>query len=96
MNYCVHTIMYGYFALRAARIRVSRWVQQTITILQLIQMFVGCWINYLALNYKRQGYLCTTSTSNIILSFALYTSYLVLFAHFFYQSYIRKVKVRVD
>ncbi|CAF1005593.1 unnamed protein product [Rotaria sordida] len=90
MNYCVHTIMYGYFALRAARIRLPRFLQQFITILQLIQMIIGCFINLAALNYKQHGYLCATSDINIKLSLALYASYLILFVHFFYTSYLQK------
>lgn len=96
MNFCIHAIMYGYFALRAIRIRVPRAIQQLITILQLTQMLVGCVINLSALDYKRQGFVCDTTTENIIVSLILYASYLALFAHFFYQTYIRKSKVRLD
>jgi elongation of very long chain fatty acids protein 6 len=86
--------MYGYFALRAARIKVPRFVQQSITLLQLIQMIAGCIVNVSAFNYKQQGYSCDTSTTNIILSLALYASYLTLFAHFFYTSYVQKDSMR--
>lgn len=88
MNYCVHTIMYGYFALRAARIRVPRSLQQGITLLQLIQMIIGCMINLAALEQKRHGKLCATSETNIYISLAMYASYLLLFAHFFYSTYL--------
>ena len=54
MNYCVHTIMYGYFALRAARIRLPSTCQQLITLLQLIQMIIGCIVNIAAAYYKQQ------------------------------------------
>lgn len=90
MNYCVHTVMYGYFALRAARVRIPRFVQQFITILQLSQMIIGGIINIAAFNYKQQGYACGTSYNNIILSLILYSTYLFLFVHFFYMSYFRK------
>jgi elongation of very long chain fatty acids protein 6 len=90
MNYCVHTIMYGYFALRAARIRVPRFAQILITVLQIIQMIAGCIVNLSALNYKQEGHPCTISTTNIKLSLALYASYFILFAHFFYTTYLRK------
>ncbi len=90
MNYCVHTVMYGYFAFRAARIRLPRSLQQFITILQLIQMIIGCIVNLAAFNYKKQGYSCATSFINIEISLVLYASYLLLFAHFFYMSYVRK------
>lgn len=90
MNYVVHTIMYGYFALRAARVRLPRYFQQFITVLQLVQMVIGCFINISAFNYKKQGYACATSDTNIKISLLLYASYLILFAHFFYNSYLRK------
>ncbi len=90
MNYCVHTIMYGYFALRAARFRLPQLFQQFITILQLIQMIVGCVVNIAAFHYKQQGYTCATSYMNIVVSLGLYASYLLLFAHFFYTSYLSK------
>ncbi|CAF0919174.1 unnamed protein product [Rotaria sordida] len=90
MNYCVHTIMYGYFALRAARIRLPRFLQQFVTILQLVQMIIGCFINLAVFNYKQHGYFCATSDINIKLSLALYASYLILFVHFFYTSYLQK------
>ncbi|CAF3589516.1 unnamed protein product [Rotaria sp. Silwood1] len=90
MNLCVHTIMYSYFALRAARFRVPRFIQQSITILQVIQMFIGCIVNTVAYKYKQDGYYCMTSNSNIIVSLVLYIIYLILFAHFFYLSYLQK------
>ena len=90
MNYCVHTVMYGYFALRAARVRLPRSLQQFITLLQLIQMIIGCAVNIAAFYYKEQGYSCATSYTNIILSLLMYASYLLLFAHFFYMNYLRQ------
>ena len=86
--------MYGYFALRAARIQVPRFVQQSITLLQLIQMIAGCIVNISAFQYKQQGYSCDTSNTNIKLSLVLYASYLILFAHFFYTTYFRKGSTR--
>ncbi|UJR26072.1 hypothetical protein I4U23_007418 [Adineta vaga] len=96
MNYCVHTIMYGYFALRAARIHVPGSVQATITLLQLIQMIGGCTVNISAFYYKKNGHYCSTDNTNIVLSLALYASYLLLFAHFFYNSYVRKDSKKSD
>ncbi|UJR22868.1 hypothetical protein I4U23_025897 [Adineta vaga] len=97
MNLCVHTIMYGYFALRAARFRVPRWIQQSITFFQLIQMIIGCTVNIAAYKYKQDGHYCMTSDSNIIVSLLLYLAYLILFAHFFYSTYLQKgVKQRTE
>jgi elongation of very long chain fatty acids protein 6 len=101
MNFCIHTIMYGYFALRAARVRVPRSVQQSITFLQLAQMIAGCIVNVSAFRHKQQGQSCATTDTNIVLSLALYGSYLILFGHFFYTSYMQrdpknKLKDRAD
>ena len=82
--------MYGYFALRAARFRVPRFVQQSITLLQLLQMIIGCIVNTIAYKYKEDGHNCMTSYNNIFVSLALYAAYLILFAHFFYTSYFQK------
>ncbi len=90
MNLCVHTIMYGYFALRAARFRVPRFLQQSITLLQLIQMIIGCIVNVIVYKYKQDGYYCMTSYNNIIMSLILYIAYLILFAQFFYSTYLQK------
>jgi elongation of very long chain fatty acids protein 6 len=95
MNYCIHTIMYGYYALRAARIRLPRFLQQLITLLQLLQMIVGCMVNIAAFDYKQQGFLCATSSMNIVISLVMYASYLFLFAHFFYTSYLRKNTIKI-
>jgi elongation of very long chain fatty acids protein 6 len=99
MNLCIHTLMYGYFALRAARIRVPRYIQQSITVFQLIQMIIGCVVNIAAYKYKQQGYYCVTSDTNIIISLALYIAYLTLFVHFFYSTYLQKgtkIKERIN
>ncbi|CAF1179444.1 unnamed protein product [Adineta ricciae] len=97
MNLCVHTIMYGYFALRAARFQVPRWIQQSITFLQLVQMAIGCIVNIAAYKYKQEGHHCMTSYNNIFVSLLLYLAYLLLFAYFFYSTYVRKnVKERTE
>ena len=69
MNYFVHSLMYTYFALRAMRwerknlksnyflirVRVPKVVAMIITSLQLVQMVVGCAINYFAFKFKESG-----------------------------------------
>ena len=39
-------------------------------------------------NMKQNGLDCNVSDKNIKLSFLMYTSYFVLFGHFFYEKYI--------
>lgn len=61
-----------------------------ITSIQLTQMVVGCVVNYIAHVMKQDGLECHVSDRNIKLSFLMYTSYFVLFGHFFYHAYIVK------
>jgi len=90
MNYCVHSVMYSYFALRAMRYRTPRFISMLITSLQLTQMIVGCYINLWAYDYLKTAprSSCQISQLNIQLSIAMYFSYFVLFARFFYTTYL--------
>jgi len=90
MNYFVHSVMYSYFALRAMRVRVPKPVAMSITALQLVQMVIGCTINYTAFQYKQSGRECSVTDSNLMYGSLMYASYFVLFARFFYQAYFCK------
>lgn len=89
MNYCVHSIMYSYYALKAMRYSPPKWISMVITALQLTQMIVGCAINVWAHQYLESGQAeCHISRVNIKLSLMMYFSYFVLFARFFHKAYI--------
>ncbi|XP_012258676.1 elongation of very long chain fatty acids protein 6 [Athalia rosae] len=89
MNYCVHSIMYSYYALRAMRYSPPKWISMVITALQLTQMIVGCAINVWAHQYLESGQAeCHISRVNIKLSLMMYFSYFVLFARFFHKAYL--------
>lgn len=90
MNYCVHSVMYSYYALRAMRYKPPRFISMVITSMQLTQMIVGCTINLWANDYLKTAHNspCHISPLNIKLSIAMYFSYFVLFAHFFYSTYL--------
>lgn len=90
MNYCVHSVMYSYYALRAMRYKPPRFISMVITSLQLTQMIVGCAINIWAHDYLKTAHHspCHISHINIQLSIAMYFSYFVLFARFFYVTYL--------
>jgi len=90
MNYFVHSLMYSYFALRAMQIKIPKWVAMTITSLQLLQMVVGCMVNVLAFQFKKNGNYCGVSDSNLFYGGLMYTSYFVLFARFFNNAYFNK------
>merc|ERR1719234_1532876 len=90
MNYFVHSLMYTYFALRAMRVRVPKVVAMIITSLQLLQMVVGCAVNYFAFKFKESGRPCAVSDNNLFYSALMYFSYFLLFARFFYKAYFCK------
>ena len=73
-----------------------------ITSLQLLQMVVGCVVNYTAFTFKTKGQYCPSSglyvvlmsgmscgvsETNLRLSLLMYSSYFILFARFFYNAY---------
>lgn len=90
MNYCVHSVMYSYYALRAMKFSPPRFIAMIITALQLTQMVVGCAINIWAHGFLKTAgrSSCNISEMNIKLSIAMYFSYFVLFARFFYATYL--------
>lgn len=92
--------MYSYYALVSMGKYPPKMLAMTITVLQLTQMIVGCAINIWAHNYMESApsHTCHISQINIKLSMAMYFSYFVLFAQFFYKAYLspkpgKKVKV---
>lgn len=90
MNYCVHSVMYSYYALRAMGYKPPRFIAMVITSMQLTQMIVGCTINLWANDYLKavNSTACHISPINIKLSIAMYFSYFILFARFFYITYL--------
>lgn len=88
MNYMVHSIMYSYYALKAMRFNVPKWISMFITFSQLLQMVIGCLVNVWAYQIKNEGTFCNVSYDNIKYSLIMYASYFILFAHFFYSAYL--------
>lgn len=92
MNYCVHSVMYSYYALKSMKYSPPRPFAMVITALQLTQMIVGCCVNVWAYQYLKAGQGCHISSFNIKLSIAMYFSYFVLFARFFQKAYLSSDK----
>uniref|UniRef100_A0A8C3WTZ4 Elongation of very long chain fatty acids protein 3 n=1 Tax=Catagonus wagneri TaxID=51154 RepID=A0A8C3WTZ4_9CETA len=87
MNYGVHAIMYTYYTLRAAKVKLPKWFPMLITSLQILQMFLGATVSILTYIWRQeQG--CHTTTEQLFWSFMLYMTYFLLFAQFFHQNYI--------
>lgn len=88
INFIVHAFMYSYYAVRASgRITIPKEVNVLITSLQIVQMAVNLWIHAKAYMYFKQGRQCAFNPNTFYLTMAMYASYLILFTHFYYQSY---------
>lgn len=103
LNFLVHSIMYSYYALRASgRVRPPIWVNMFITLLQLLQMVFGVGINlfvYQKMTADRSWYCdgeVETTYFYVYWSFAMYFSYFLLFANFFWSAYFGKSKSKED
>lgn len=92
MNFTIHAFMYSYYTLRAAGVRVPRAVNVVITSLQIAQMVMGLFVCVLVHNWMPQGH-CPSSVSSVAWGGFMYLSYLLLFVHFFYKTYIRPTNV---
>lgn len=90
MNYTVHSFMYGYYAFRALRFKIPKWVNIAITSGQISQMVVGLYVNSIAYKKKINGEKCHVSYESIYWSFFMYFTYFVLFFNFFMNAYLRK------
>lgn len=91
MNYLVHSLMYSYYAFKAMRIKVPRFISQLITTGQLIQMVAGCYVNYKAWLVKTTtNQQCNINYDNIKLASLMYLSYFILFSNFFINAYVFK------
>ncbi|KAL4612933.1 elongation of very long chain fatty acids protein 6-like [Arapaima gigas] len=87
MNYLVHSLMYSYYAARAAGMRVPRPCAMVITTTQIAQMAMGLAVSGLVYRWMQEG--CPSYLDNIIWASLMYLSYLFLFSSFFYQSYLK-------
>ncbi|CAG0902646.1 unnamed protein product [Darwinula stevensoni] len=94
MNYLVHAFMYSYFTFIAIGYRGLRRVAFGITVLQILQMFMGIFVNLYAVYVKVAGYNCDVPNRNLFWANIMYASYFFLFVQFFVSSYIKKTHKR--
>lgn len=92
INYFVHSIMYSYYAIRASGRRVPSKIALVITLVQLMQMFLGAYVNLLAFATKYGGQECILRDDMLYPTLVLYSLYAALFMNYFYQRYIKKTK----
>ena len=90
MNFAIHTVMYGYYAVKALRLfQVPSIVNQVITTGQIVQMIMGFVISIsLLIMQTTHPKKCDFSLDSNIFSFLIYLSYLILFVNFFIQTYL--------
>ena len=94
MNYSVHAIMYGYYALSAMKIK-PRWLPPAmITSSQIMQMVVGLFVQCNA-SYEylyNSNNACSLNGTNVFWGGIMYASYLKLFCDFALKRYFMPVK----
>ncbi len=94
MNYSVHAIMYGYYALSAMKIKPAWLPPAMITSSQIMQMVVGlfvqCNASYQYLYQPTES--CPLNGTNIFWGGLMYASYLKLFCDFALKRYITPSK----
>ncbi|KAI1300137.1 putative fatty acid elongation protein 3 [Halotydeus destructor] len=89
MNFCVHTLMYTYYALRAAGIRLPKQLSMAITLSQTTQMFIGLYVTLRAYNLNCGNYLPA-----VLGGLFTYSIYALLFTNFFINAYFGKPVVK--
>ena len=95
MNYSVHTVMYTYYAIRAAGYHVPNVLSKFITLFQLSQMFVALLVNFVSYRSYLRGEDCDFDISVFYIGIVIYGSYAFLFMKFFYIRYIRPTKTKI-
>ena len=88
INFTVHSIMYTYYALKAADVRLSSKIAQVITVLQISQMFLCMIATTLAYVNYSNGADCNLDVGVLCAGLALYGSYALLFIQFFVGRYL--------
>ncbi|XP_078487653.1 very long chain fatty acid elongase 6-like [Ciona intestinalis] len=88
-NCFIHAMMYTYYAIRAAGVKLPRFVSVVITGSQIIQMVIGCLTMYGLIIWRSESS-CRTTDQHLLSGVLMYASYLVLFIHFFYNAYMKK------
>lgn len=91
MNYGVHSVMYSYYFVCALGYR--HWVRPIapyITMLQIIQMVIGLYVELYSLYQLYLGKGCDSNKTNIRLGTIMYLSYFILFTQMYLNNYIFK------
>lgn len=96
MNYSVHAIMYFYYFLQATKSIPTWFPSWIITLAQISQMFMGCFIVTMSFYYHLFGGVqyapgtCNNSLTTLAAGLTMYSSYLYLFVDFAVKRFIWK------
>ncbi|CAH1272720.1 ELOVL6 [Branchiostoma lanceolatum] len=90
MNLTIHSVMYSYYAVRAAGFRLPKGLSMVITALQIVQMAAGLFIATVAHLRFSAGEPCDWSVFDALLTGLMYGSYFLLFINFFFKAYVTK------
>lgn len=93
MNYTVHSFMYTWYSISALGIRTPVWIKHSITIMQIVQMFIGLYIVLIA-NIYGKWYLNDFYGS--LFATLMYSYYCYLFSNFFVKITRRRLKCETD
>jgi elongation of very long chain fatty acids protein 6 len=88
MNFFVHSFMYAYYAARCVKIPLPRGIAICITVMQIVQMIFGFYINIKSFEFKLTGFPCDISMNVAAAGLALYLLFFALFVNFFVRSYL--------
>lgn len=88
MNLAIHSLMYTYYALTASGYRLPRWVNISLTTMQITQMLFGFYIHIDCLRLKLTEQPCDVSMAVALSGFSLYFLFFLLFMNFFIRTYI--------
>merc|ERR1719203_1457714 len=90
MIFCVHAIMYSYYAAMAARLgKLLAPIAPFITGLQILQMMGGMIVVVTASRRLMTDGKCAADPANMKLGFVMYCSYFILFGMLFWSKYMR-------
>ena len=89
MNFAVHSLMYSYYAIRAAGYKLPKHISMSVTLAQIVQMILGTYFVVYALVMKLSGERCDISSGRLAFALFMYLSFGVLFTSFFIQSYLK-------
>ncbi|VDN04233.1 unnamed protein product [Thelazia callipaeda] len=89
LNFTVHSFMYSYYFLRSIHIRVPAAIARNITSMQMLQFVITLFILVHVGYLMSVGEVVDGTLNTYLLCLGMEISYVILFANFYYQSYVK-------